>query len=415
MQRCKECGASWNVKHILDICPFCGADLREKVSADSIESALKIIIERHGQDVFQSSILLGLLGDYAPSLIKERKLVKVAVESGAYRAICTASATEREHVFNKYVSLLTDSYFIDETWAKKVLMWCVGALSNDSHTEIDVKEANVDFIVHGESSTEGDTTQKEKPKRIELHDPDMIISEGVLKKYQGAKQTLEIPTSVHTIATGAFHSNNNIRRITIPDSIRDIEKSAFAYCENLECVIIENGVKEIGEWTFVNCKKLRNVIIPDSVISIGQYAFQGCSALATVQLSNIMAEIEEGTFYGCESLTSVSFPKNLKAIRKMAFQDCKAIESLLLPEYLETIEDCAFSCCWSIRKVTVTSSIRLDPSIFDHLFKSDRVEIKYLGKLSKPSASSLDGDLIISNVGEIPGRWDRGPKWNGNS
>ena len=410
MQRCKECGASWEVKQTLDVCPFCGADLREKATAYSIEDVFRIILERHGQEVFRNSTLLGLLGDYAPSLIKERKLVKVAVESGAYRAICTASVVERKHVLNKYVSLLTDSYFIDETWARKALMWCLCALSSDSPAEEEIGESNAGFdlnFVRGDSFVDDDINQTKKGEKAEVVDPDMVISEGILKKYRGAQQNLEIPTTVHTIASGAFHSNNDICTITIPYSVRDIEKSAFAYCENLEYATIENGVKEIGEWAFVNCKKLRSITIPDSVINIGQYAFQGCSALATAQLSNAMTVIEEGTFFACKLLTSVSFPKKLKTIKKMAFKDCKSIKNLLLPEYLETIDDNAFSCCWSIRKVTVTSSIKLDPSIFGHSFGSDGVEIKYLGK----AADSYDSELVISNVSEIPNRWKRDSKW----
>ena len=132
MKTCKACGSSWDTKQTIDRCPFCGADLREKITVDSIESVFKLILERHGQNVFYSNILLGLLGDYAPSLIKERNLVKIAIESGAYKAICTVSVEEREHELNKYVSLLTESYFIDEMWARKVLMWCVDALDVES-------------------------------------------------------------------------------------------------------------------------------------------------------------------------------------------------------------------------------------------------------------------------------------------
>ena len=132
MKTCKACGSSWDTKLIIDRCPFCGADLREKITADSIEAVFKLILERHGQNVFYSNTLLGLLGDYAPSLSKERNLVKIAIESGAYRAICTASVEEREHELNKYVSLLTESYFIDEMWARKALVWCVDVLDIES-------------------------------------------------------------------------------------------------------------------------------------------------------------------------------------------------------------------------------------------------------------------------------------------
>ena len=140
MQKCEKCNASWNIYRKLDVCPFCGADLRERVTADSIEAAFRLILNRHGKNVFHSSALLGLIGDYAPSLVKERRLVKVAIESGAYKAICAAPITERKHVFNRYVSFLTDSYYIDEIWAKKVLMWYTNILdaSSSSYNNVPV-------------------------------------------------------------------------------------------------------------------------------------------------------------------------------------------------------------------------------------------------------------------------------------
>ena len=61
MNTCKTCGSSWDTKQTIDRCPFCGADLREKITVDSIESVFKLILERHGQNVFYSNIHLGLL------------------------------------------------------------------------------------------------------------------------------------------------------------------------------------------------------------------------------------------------------------------------------------------------------------------------------------------------------------------
>lgn len=134
MQKCSNCQASWNSSKIIEICPFCGADLRERRKAESIEDAFMIIFQRHGIDVFRSGVVLGLLSDYAPTLVRERKLVRVAVESGSYQALCDAKESEREHIFNKYISVLTESFFIDEKWAKQVLLWCLSVLSPSSHS-----------------------------------------------------------------------------------------------------------------------------------------------------------------------------------------------------------------------------------------------------------------------------------------
>ena len=49
------------------------------------------------------------------------------------------------HVINKYLSLLTDAYFIDEMWARKALMWCLNALTIDSSDEIEIEKTSADF------------------------------------------------------------------------------------------------------------------------------------------------------------------------------------------------------------------------------------------------------------------------------
>ena len=132
MQKCDECGATWTIERKLNKCPFCNADLKSTESINTVEDAFAVIIEKHGESVFQSEILLSLFADYAPSLVREKRIIKIAVESGAYRDICEAPAAERMNVINKYVSILKDSFFIEETWARKVLIWCMDALSQES-------------------------------------------------------------------------------------------------------------------------------------------------------------------------------------------------------------------------------------------------------------------------------------------
>lgn len=129
MQSCKKCGASWNTVQTLDKCPFCGQDLMENKTITSIDEAFAFIIEQHGTYVFKSYALLGMLGDYAPKLTQERKLVRIAVEADAYKAIFEAAENEKMAVLEKNVVLLSENYFIDKEWARKALMWCLNALS----------------------------------------------------------------------------------------------------------------------------------------------------------------------------------------------------------------------------------------------------------------------------------------------
>lgn len=415
MQKCKKCGASWNVNYNVEMCPFCGSDLKEKIKTYSVEDAFKIILEKHGQSVFQSETLLGLLGDYAPTLIREKKLVKVAMEAGAYKALCDADIKERKQVLNKYVSILSDSFFIDKLWAREALLWCFNALSKNTESsalDSDNKTFFENIYTVKKAQISDGFSISDIYQINEQMDPDLIIEDKVLKKYNGNKSMLILPSTIYKIAQDAFFANESLIQLIIPDSVRVIEKTAFAYCTNLERITFSNELKEVGEWAFLNCKKLKNCIIPDSVSRVGRFAFQGCTELAKVQISESITEIEEGTFWGCKSLVSVTFPKQLSTIKKMAFKNCSLIESIVLPEFLETIEPEAFACCWNLKKVTVTSAIEISSEMIEKIFQSNTQEITYLKKSSVLEKEHINNDiLVVSSMTSVPEVCNRYVEW----
>ena len=135
MQKCKSCGACWDAKRS-DRCPFCGSDLIEKKDIDTIGEAFSLIYKNHGPEVFQSRVLLGFLGDYAPLLTRERKLIKTAIECGAYPEICTSEISDLPRIAARYASVLTEEYFFDEAWAKAVISWLVDLRNSVEKNEL---------------------------------------------------------------------------------------------------------------------------------------------------------------------------------------------------------------------------------------------------------------------------------------
>ena len=101
---------------------------RKMLIIERNDDAFALIAERHGAEIFQSYTLIGLLGDYTPNLTQERRLVKIAVEAEAYKAIYEAPDHEKVAVLEKYIVLLSENYFIDKMWARKDLLWCLGAV-----------------------------------------------------------------------------------------------------------------------------------------------------------------------------------------------------------------------------------------------------------------------------------------------
>lgn len=70
---------------------------------------------------------------------------------------------------------------------------------------------------------------------------------------------IQIPDSVETIGTNAFHNCQDLESITLPASLETIESSAFS-----------------------SCRKLSEIRLPTSLKTIQSYVFDGCSSLETV-------------------------------------------------------------------------------------------------------------------------------------
>lgn len=96
---------------------------------------------------------------------------------------------------------------------------------------------------------------------------------------------IQIPDSVETIGTNAFHNCQDLESITLPASLKTIESSAFGYCRNLS-----------------------EIELPTSLTTIEISVFDGCSSLETVfydgsleQWSRITAD-NDVLGYSCPSL-----------------------------------------------------------------------------------------------------------------
>lgn len=78
---------------------------------------------------------------------------------------------------------------------------------------------------------------------------------------------IQIPDSVETIGTNAFHNCQDLESITLPASLKTIESSAFSYCRNLS-----------------------EIKLPTSLTTIEISVFDGCSSLETVSYDGSLAQ-----------------------------------------------------------------------------------------------------------------------------
>lgn len=193
------------------------------------------------------------------------------------------------------------------------------------------------------SVTEVDYGAFDNTPWLEDSDDEFFISgNGVLIKYNGKSDKLEIPSKVTSIAGGALESCDLLTSVVIPNTVISIGSYAFSGCYNMKTVNIPNSVQSIGYYAFFDCGSLTDISVPNSVTAIGECAFQNCTGLKSITLPNSLKEISGCTFESCTSLKNITIPDSVIKIGWSAFRKCISLDTINISKNIETIEESAF-------------------------------------------------------------------------
>jgi len=163
---------------------------------------------------------------------------------------------------------------------------------------------------------------------------------SILLSFFGRSRKFNIPSSVTSIASGAFARCKTLQSIQIPSFVTYIGSNPFIFSglRTLECnsshffsddyalysydgsilisyygkgnmFKIPNSVTIIGDWAFAESKELQSIEIPQTVTTIGNGAFLQCSSIQSIVILNPATNINNGAFYKCESLSEIIIPK----------------------------------------------------------------------------------------------------------
>lgn len=102
---------------------------------------------------------------------------------------------------------------------------------------------------------------------------DFVIENGVLKKYKGSNEIVNIPDGITTIGYKAFSGYCGVKHVTLPDSVENIEEEAFVGCILLTSVELSKNTKTIGDKAFRGHSYLKDIMLPMGLESIGVEAF----------------------------------------------------------------------------------------------------------------------------------------------
>lgn len=184
---------------------------------------------------------------------------------------------------------------------------------------------------------------------------------------------IQIPDSVETIGTNAFHNCQDLESITLPASLKTIESSAFSYCRNLSEIELPTSLTTIEISVFDGCSSLETVFYDGSLAQWSQIntsnGFLGDSSPSlvmndyTAQFISVKDEndpypppktVTITKYTGTES--TVILPSTINSwpvtkIGEAAFQDNTTITSVTIPASVTEIGSNAFAGCTNLTSV----------------------------------------------------------------
>lgn len=206
----------------------------------------------------------------------------------------------------------------------------------------------------------------------------------------------EVPSSVSTIAYGAFSNCTSLTKIELSKSLMKIEGCAFLNCNSLLAIDIPDSVLSLGKSCFQRCSSLKDVKLSLQLSTIESATFASCESIETLQLPDSIHTIGQIAFLGCVNLTMIKIPTGTNVISKDAFSHCNRLKDISIPANLSVIERGAFSHCPFLTEYNVDSANTDFATVDGVLFDKDVTTL-----LAYPNGKTNDTYVIPPTVTRI--------------
>lgn len=253
------------------------------------------------------------------------------------------------------VTSISDNAFYKTAYYDDDSKWENGVLYIDNHL-IKANSISGDYVIKPGTKVIGDCAFYYCTGLDSITIPDSVVSIGNEAFFGCGLTSITIPDGVTNIGDYAFRVCFNLTGINvsagntaycsengvlynkekteiicfpnkkpdtmfiIPSSVTSIAVGAFAECHSLTSIIIPNGIESIGNDVFNSCSSLTSITIPDGVTSIGDKAFFGCTSLTSVTIPNSVTSIGNDAFKDCDSdklkVNYIGSPADWEAIEK---------------------------------------------------------------------------------------------------
>ena len=231
-----------------------------------------------------------------------------------------------------------------------------------------------------------------------------------------------VPSSVTTLANGAFNDAVYLESLVLPESITQIG-TALSRCPALRAVHIPAGLTSLDSDAFLESTALEsftvaaenpNYVAVDGILfnkaKTELIRYPAAKTSTSYEVPQSVTQLVYGAFLGADALQSVILPATLKAIPASEFQNCTSLQSITIPTGVEVLESSAFMNCQALANVSLPSGVqRIEQEAFYGCTSLKTVKLPetltYLGWASF-SNSGLEEVFIPASVSSLSTKWD---------
>lgn len=304
-----------------------------------LEDIILRIRQEYGSDIVNDIFRFNaLLMDYAPSMVKERKLIINALREGTLMQLRRGVEANEpiDEVVGRCTALLISEMFITEAAARYV----IGVMVESMLADVAANEENSDECGR-DLSGEKQLIKGEKSFGT-------VVGESDLKDYD-------------SIGYEAFAFERQLTEVNIPENIKKIYPKAFKGCGSLKSVSITGGTEVIGRNIFEGCICLQNVVIENNPNYTAEDGF------FIDRKNGILMQ------YTDRGKKTVSVANGIRVIGRRAFEFSEA-EQIIISESVEKTEEDAFFCTMNLKRIDTDENNR-------HFRSPDGVLYSYDGKV----------------------------------
>lgn len=167
--------------------------------------------------------------------------------------------------------------------------------------------------------------------------------------------TVNFPSSLESIAGGAFSDCTSLTSLNIPESVTEIYGDAFAGCTGLTSFSISANLIRFSTSALDRCTSLKEINVAsenpeflseDGVLYSKNKTYILKYPIAKPQTNYVIdANVEtigSCAFEGCKNLTNIEIPEGVKVLGYRAFYDCENISHFSIPKSVTNIYDEVF-------------------------------------------------------------------------